>query len=473
MLKNINFNLKFISFLLFSIIFLLIFLLSLNNYPSNKILYSFFTLASFSLLIISLNKNSFFFEKFFSIYLFLGFWFKFSFLILFSEGNEYIFAEGVGKIIPSELNKPLFIASIFFIFFSLLILFRIKIFNSYNFFFKLREKKELLFKSKFIEITLVISFAIFCLLLSIINFNYNIFQKGMPVPLQFNNIFVLILKWFFLVGFISIISILLFNKIKRSKKNLLMPVLYSLILIFIYNISLLSRAMIFDFVAIIFGIVAVYKNELSMKKFDFFLIFFFSIILFLSSIFVINEIRLSKNIIQPEKKTNLKILDERKNFYLDELRVLIFNRFVGIDSLINVAKSKNLSLKLLIDSTKYKNKDKGFYENEFLIENESENNLKNYNIIVPGIIAYLYYSGSIILIIALFFTIYLFMIFLEFLTSRLSNNNLILTSVIGNILAYRLIHFGYMPYNSYQIILAVLIVICIYPILKYFFKTYV
>ena len=61
MLKNINFNLKFISFLLVSIIFLLIFLLTLNNYPSNKILYSFFTLTSFSLLIISLNKNSFFF----------------------------------------------------------------------------------------------------------------------------------------------------------------------------------------------------------------------------------------------------------------------------------------------------------------------------------------------------------------------------------------------------------------------------
>lgn len=473
MLKNINFNLKFISFLLVTIIFLLIFLLSLHNYPSNKLLYSFFTLASFSLLIISLNKNSFFFEKFFSIYLFLGFWFKFSFLILFSEGNEYIFAEGVGKIIPSELNKPLFISSIFFIFFSLLIFFRIKIFNSYNFIFKLREKKELLFKSKFIEITLVLSFAIFCLLLSIINFNYNIFQKGMPVPFQLNNIFVLILKWLFLVGFISIISILLFNKIKRSKKNFLMPVFYSLILIFIYNISLLSRAMIFDFVAIIFGIIAVYKNEFSIKKFEFFLIFFFSIILFLSSIFVINEIRLSKNIIQPEEKTNLKILDERKNFYLNEMRVLIFNRFVGIDSLISVAKSKKLSLKLLIDSTKYKKKDKGFYENEFLIKNGSENNFKNYNIIVPGIIAYLYYSGSIILVIALFFTIYLFMIFLEFLTSRLSNNNLILTSVIGNILAYRLIHFGYMPYNSYQIILAVSLAICIYPILKYFFKTYV
>lgn len=473
MLKNINFNLKLISFLSASIIFLLIFLLSLHDYPSNKFLYSLFTLTSFSLLIISLNKNSFFFEKFFAIYLFLGFWFKFSFLIVFSEGNEYIFAEGVGKINPSELNKPLFISSIFFIFLSLLILFRVKIFNKYNFFFKLREKKELLFKSKFIESTLTLSFAIFCLLLSIINFNYNIFQKGMPVPLQFNNIFVLILKWFFLVGFISIISILLFNKIKRSKKNFLMPVLYSLILIFIYNISLLSRAMIFDFVAILFGIIAVYKKEFLMKKFELFIIFFFSIILFLSSILIINEIRLSKNIIQKKEKTNLQIFDIRKNFHLNEMRVLILNRFVGIDSLINVAKSKNLSLELLLDSTKYKKKDKGFYENVFLIKDENKNNLKNYNIIVPGIIAYLYYSGSIILVIAFFFTIYLIMIFLEFLTSRLSNNNLILTSVIGNILAYRLIHFGYMPFNSYQIILAVFLAICIYPILKSFFKTYV
>ena len=41
----------------------------------------------------------------------------------------------------------------------------------------------------------------------------------------------------------------------------------------------------------------------------------------------------------------------------------------------------------------------------------------------------------------------------EFVACKISRNNLIFSSLIGNILAYRLAHFGYMPLNSYKIIL--------------------
>ena len=72
----------------------------------------------------------------------------------------------------------------------------------------------------------------------------------------------------------------------------------------------------------------------------------------------------------------------------------------------------------------------GFYERKFLKINTKVNDQhkKNSNIIVPGIIAYLYYTGSILLVLFFFLPIYILIIFIEFITLKFSNNNLILTS---------------------------------------------
>ena len=392
-----------------------------------------------------------------------------------TENNEYIFSEGVGWASFSEFDQALFVSSIFFILLITLIISRIKIFSLFNFYFNTESKKEILFNSEFFENTITLCFIIFSLFLSFINFKYNIFQKGTLISGQFNYIFILIIKWFFQIGFISIISIFLFNKINRSYDNFFLLLLIFLVLIFAYNVSLLSRALILDFAAIFLGIFTLYKEKLLSEKLKLFIIVVVSFFLFISSLIIINEIRLDKNVLQTNKKINIETTNARKNFHLNELRVLIFNRFVGIDSLINVIKSDKLSFTLLKDSIDYKMENKGFYENNFLIQHKKNNKdqIKNHNIIVPGIVAYLYYSGSIFIMTILFTIIYLFMIFFEFLTLKFSNNNLIMASVIGNILAYRLIHFGYMPLNSYQFILGIIFAICIYPILKYLFKIYV
>ena len=71
----------------FIILVLILFLFGLINYSGNKFYYLIFTILSTYCVLISINKNSIAFETFFSILLWLGFWFKFTIQISFLKIN--------------------------------------------------------------------------------------------------------------------------------------------------------------------------------------------------------------------------------------------------------------------------------------------------------------------------------------------------------------------------------------------------
>ncbi len=75
-------------------------------------------------------------------------------------------------------------------------------------------------------------------------------------------------------------------------------------------------------------------------------------------------------------------------------------------------------------------------------------------VILPGLIAFLYYSGSYILVgLGVIFFI-LFFSYIELIFFKFSNNNNILASIIGFALAWRLSHFGYLPLNTFQFLIS-------------------
>ena len=89
----------------------------------------------------------------------------------------------------------------------------------------------------------------------------------------------------------------------------------------------------------------------------------------------------------------------------------------------------------------------------------SEESSKIYTVYVPGIIAFLFYTKSILF---LFFGIFILCIFcslIEFISFKFSHRNVIFSYVIGNVLAYRMAHFGYMPQNTYKLIIAIFVTI--------------
>ena len=146
---------------------------------------------------------------------------------------------------------------------------------------------------------------------------------------------------------------------------------------------------------------------------------------------------------------------------------------MGIDALVAVESYDSKSYGLFIESFKDRfNKTKyPFYERK--IQQRTKNTkiqTIEYGITTPGILAFLYYTGSKFFVFVLVFIISIIILTIERYIFLLFNN-LVLCSVLSQVLAYRLIHFGYMPQNTYLLLTSFLLTILgLFLIKKIFIK---
>ena len=159
----------------------------------------------------------------------------------------------------------------------------------------------------------------------------------------------------------------------------------------------------------------------------------------------------------------------------NEIIYLLINRWVGIDAVMAInAKKELLSIEFLKSSFSDKFTLKGipFYEKNFellTIQNyEQYNNVKGNTL--TGIIGFLFYSGSYIFLIFFMILFSLFGSFIEYMAYRVSGYNLIFSSIIGQIIAFRFIHFGYLPSNTYLLFSAIFLVIIFIFLIRKIFK---
>ena len=117
-----------------------------------------------------------------------------------------------------------------------------------------------------------------------------------------------------------------------------------------------------------------------------------------------------------------------------------------------------------------------FYELKFDLE-ISKNVVQVYESVkdvkgntLPGIIAFLFYSGSYYFLFISMFIICIIGSLIEYLAFRLSSNNLIFSALIGQVISYRLIHFGYLPHQSYLLFGTIIITIFLVYLTNFFIK---
>lgn len=238
--------------------------------------------------------------------------------------------------------------------------------------------------------------------------------------------------------------------------------------------------MIFNILAILYGVFrfnALFRIKL--KTDDFIKFTFLSLFLFYFSSLSVNYLRANyfyqgssynDSTFENLKSNNseLKKLNKDKLpfFNNNELLYLAMNRWVGIDSLLAVVGKNNiLSFKLLKDSLKEKfNKNRNsFYEETFSVVNQyySKKSTDNFvkGVTLPGIVAFLFYSGSFIFLFVSLSILILVSSFIEYISFKITNFNMIFSALIGQLIAYRWIHFGYMPMNSYLFFSSIILTI--------------
>lgn len=467
---HIESNFSLIFKITFFFIILFSFLVNVDTYPGNKFFFFLFNVFTYLLFLVALKKNASYFELFFYILLILGFWFKFFFILYL---KKYLGFEGLLLIqnnfeLGQVYDQCLFVSIIAFcacIMASYLkILFQKKILKKTPK-YKFKTKFKLLYKNNRFKLWFI--YFLITLFIFLLNYNYKIYTKGLvnnqiPILLKF------FFAWYFNYGLSVFTSILIFFDYLIFKKKKI--IFIGFFETFFSNISILSRAFMLSFLVYLkgfFDLLNVSIKETINIKFVFKNIFF-GCFIFIISFFIVSELRnenfFKKNITLNQEKNYL----QKMNTTIDQFFRLSYTRWVGIDSLLIVTGSKEKNLNLFFNSFKEekKHREKSFYMKNFFpsfkFEKSANQNLNT--VILPGLIAFLYYSGSLVVV---FFGTILFVLIFSFLESLFLyfSQNKLLCAIIGYALAMRLAHFGYLPLNTLPYIFSFLITLLFVAIL--------
>ena len=116
-----------------------------------------------------------------------------------------------------------------------------------------------------------------------------------------------------------------------------------------------------------------------------------------------------------------------------------------------------------------------FYEFTFGLEGIDTSNQLYENVkgnTLPGIIAFMYYLGSYGLLFISIFLLSIIASLIEILAFKLSSKNLIFSALIGQVVAFRFIHFGYLPSQSYLLFGSIFLTIIMFYLIMFVIKKF-
>lgn len=466
----------------FSLLSFFLFLIALFEYEGNKLYYIIFSLISYIYLVYLTNKNSFFYENFISVFLFAGFWFNFTIKINFLDS---LFPEGVGffDYEPSSYDEVMIVCSISFISIIFSSFIRRKIFTGFT---NHLVKPKFTFNPKSF-FTLFILFLIFVILISYLNYNFSIYQRSFTSKIELNFFITNFFKWFFLIGCSTFCAYFINLYINQTKKLPKKIIIIHIFIEFIINLSMLSRGMVFNSISIAWGI---FKKTNFKKHYIFNSIYLILIIaLFILGIKVVGDLRLKNKTLQISANClEIKKIDDKRT--MNSLKIakssfnnsdspiqnkyvrILLSRLIGIEGVMAVQSLDNKGYALILESLKENpslEKGNSFFDSLKKEQRCSDEFSKS--ITLPGIVAFLYYSGSLVFVSISLIIINFFMCLIEKIMRILLGDQLLFISLVSQILAYRMWHFGFAPLNSIKLLTAIFITIfLVYLMNKIFMK---
>jgi len=498
---------------IFFTLFVCISFYSIKLYEGSVTVYIAYCLSLILMLFYLTDKKASYFEIFFSVYLFLGFWFKYVFSLLLYDG--VIYDSHIETIPMKNIDEVLILG----IGISLICVLSSFIFRNFKKKYPFHNKinlEESFFTNLYLNnrITVLMIFLIIVILLAFLNLNLGIHQRGFLYYQELPTIITNLVKWFLLFGFTTFSCFIFHVEITNLKKINIFTTSIILFEVFFSYTSMLSRSFIINSSSLMLPIYQ--QSTKLLKRYDTKLIMLFVFILFLSvlSVFTANHIRIEKledfkatykvllekkfdklsdkdlalekklknyNFDIPNKKIT-KDLNLENNLYSQSIKptprkliqFMIINRWTGIDSLILVSSSKSKGYDLFLRALKEEKSyiDYTFYEKEFGLIIRKTNAGVGKTIMkgntLPGIISFLYYTGSPVFLLFSIMLIFFIFNFFENFLRYFSNNNLVFVCFISNMIATRLFHFGYAPKDSYMFLISILLSILFLRILMRF-----
>ncbi len=462
------FSFKNILFAIISVILLFLSIAAARNYAGHVLYYVLFSLIFNYAFLKALFRPKFYFETFLYGLLWLGFWLKFTYRTVL---HNYYFVEATGNFDFSgaSLDRVLIIATsaLFACVVTIEIISRFVKSNTMR--FEDRTFPTLNFYKKNWALIWTL-FVLLTLIVGIFNNYYGIYLRGLVPETKLFSPIRNIIVWLLLSGLACVAVTFLYWEI-LIKRFIFSTLLLSLLESLITNTSILSRAFIINTGSHLWAFLQQksYLRKLGIKK----IIILGTVfsIMFGSSVIFVGYLRYAR---YPATKVNPIFQDENylkaQAFVSANSYSLFIDRWVGLEGLMSVASYPHLGWDLLHTAWNEKMDDKkhGFYDSEIAKSSYIVYKLTTQHFItLPGIIAFLFYSGSLV-----FLTLMLSLICTVFITIELALKKYIgnpfLTALFAQSAAFKLLHFGYAPHQFWKYFLAFIITLfCIYGIQEF------
>ena len=464
---------------------------ALIRYIGHGYIYVLFTLVANLLLYFGFRKNAIFFDTFIGIFFWLGFWLKLTIRVAFFGG---LFNEPVGYFDGSgaAFDKSLLVSSC-----GMLGLLAASF---------LREKLSLNYPLKIEGITrhglfsvyrhhrnvVLAGFVVLFFIIAATNAYFGIYQRGSItrtiLPFGLNGVY----KWLLLFGLASLSALILRFEFEINKKTSFLAMFISLMESFVSNLSLLSRGMILNAGSLIYGVFASRKFHSIKSNVQFFAVTLCVLaLLSAGSLFLSNYFRLSNEVktiyiiaevkapgVQmPEKQDNTMQPNGRQSVaaqpagtkgVVDQILTvkgipllpsiinmtlkLFVDRWVGMEGVMAVSSYPDPGWDLWKTAWKetYNENETSFYDNTFITSPYIiVDKTKFHFISLPGVIAFFFYPGSFLFLFISMFILGVIAAIIECFVFRLGGKNVILCSLLAQVVAFRYLSFGYVPTQSY------------------------
>lgn len=441
------------------LIWALIFVLgiyALLKYPGRTYIFILFSIVANSLLYFGFRKNAIFFDTFIGIFFWLGFWLKLTIRVgfmngLINQGVSYFDGSGAAydrALLVSTCGMTGLLAASYL---------RERLGLNYpkslegiaqpglhNFYVKNRR----FVLSAFLFLVIAIAFT---------NAYLGVYQRGeIPrtvLPYGLGGVY----TWLLLFGLASISALILRFEYSMAGKTTYPAMILSLLESFFSNISLLSRGMLLNVAALVYGSYKSVKTYKLKTSFTFvFVSFLLFIILFGASVYSVNFIR-SSSYLGLNKAGSVEVSTVNKEA-VNMTTQLLIDRWVGLEGVTAVSSYSHLGWNLWKTAWNEKYSDRGtsFYDKHLIVTPYQGEHMSQFHFIsLPGIIAFLFYPGSYLFLFVGMFVIGFFAASIEFVTFRLGGKNLFLCALLAQVVAFRLMSFGYVPTRSYILFSAI------------------
>lgn len=432
-------------------------LMTLGHYPGSGYVYIVFSVLLNALLYFGFRQGSLFFDTFLGLFFWIGFWLKFSVRTVFADG-KFLDAVGYFDYSADAYDKALLVTSC-----GVAGLLAARLIREHFLFESLARLNTTSLDSVRVVYNQYrkstwICFFILVIGLTLSNAYLGVYQRGTvsrtTLPYGLGGIY----TWLLLFGASSISAVLIHFELQLRKK--ISTVLMALVLIetFLSSVAMLSRGMILNSSALILGAYFDAKSCKAAVRFRTVVITLAMLLtLFVGSIFIVGQMRTQFVEQNPDYAIALAEMEAEASFEEfgnvgSQIVTLLMDRWVGMEGVMAVSSYPDLGWGLWEKAWEETYTDRGtsLYDREIAISVYTRIDMSNRHFVsMSGVLPFFYFPGSYVFLFLAMLALSLAGATIEAGVYKWGGGNLILCSLMAFVVAYRYVHFGYVPAQSY------------------------